>query len=135
MKINPLDTNPDIAIGMKLPVASTGTSLFSLNYTTIEQANTDIRNLILTNKGERVMLPDYGCNIRKLIFEQNSIVVDQAEELIRSAVSKWIPFITVYQIDIQVDERNENAVRIKIVYYLNSNPTELNSLSINIVTG
>ena len=68
-RINPLDANKNIAtIGVALPLDST--NLFQGTPTTREQVKTNLLNLILTEKGERLMHPNYGLGVKNLLFEQ-----------------------------------------------------------------
>ena len=64
------DLNPDVRIGLKLPFNRGKSGLFSQSQTTLEQAGSNIKNLLLTAKGERVMQPDFGSRLRDLLFEQ-----------------------------------------------------------------
>ena len=64
------DLNPDTKIGLELPFARSRAGLFGLTETTLEQAGHNIKNLLLTAKGDRVMQPDFGSRLRELLFEQ-----------------------------------------------------------------
>lgn len=60
-----------------------------------------IRNLVLTNRGERLFQPDVGCDIRQLLFENvtaDTIVV--AKELIRTTIENYEPRCSILGIDI-----------------------------------
>ena len=47
----------------------------------IDQVKADLLILLLTNPGERVMLPDFGAGLNRLMFEPNdSILVLQTKE-------------------------------------------------------
>jgi len=51
-----------------------------------------VKMLLTTAKGERVMEPEYGTNIRKLIFETNSAAIESLiEEELSSALNRWEP--------------------------------------------
>lgn len=77
----------------------------------VEQLKSDLLILLLTNPGERVMMPDYGTPLRQLLFEPNdSIVQDQAREMIISAITVWEPRITVDQIEITTSVDDFNAL-------------------------
>ena len=69
-KINTLDLNPNQGIGVALPFNPD--SIFTINYTTKDQIKSNLLNFMLTNKGERFFNPNYGANIRALLFEQNT---------------------------------------------------------------
>jgi hypothetical protein len=65
--------------------ASGGKGVFESSYTTKDAVVTNLKNLILTQKGERYMQPNFGTNIRKVLFENNTsqireILVETIEE-------------------------------------------------------
>ena len=133
-RIHPDDLNAEKPIGLRLPFARDSINIFSLNYTTLEQSKTNIRNLLLTSKGERVYLPDYGCDIRKMLFENNSgDLQSKAEEIIRSAFAKWLPYIEIKTLDLEVDQDNEHLFWIRLVFNLNYDPETFEEITIPIM--
>ena len=56
---SPIDLEPDIAVGITLPFGK-DKGLFSLSYTTEEQSISNLKNLLLTRKGERLFQPEFG---------------------------------------------------------------------------
>ena len=62
----------DYAIGITLPI-QIGNNAFNQAFTTIEQAKSNIKNLLLTNRGERVMQPEFGSGLRELLFNFNEL--------------------------------------------------------------
>ena len=79
----------DIGIGIALPFGS-GVSNFKLNYTTLDQARTNIVNLLLTHKGERFMQPDFGTNLRRFLFQPNT---SRLEDEIKAEIQEKLPKI------------------------------------------
>ena len=73
-RVNPIDANKNVAtIGVALPLNPI--NIFQGTPTTREQVKTNLLNLILTEKGERINHPDYGLGIKSLLFEQNSQIL------------------------------------------------------------
>jgi phage baseplate assembly protein W len=67
----------------------------------INQIKSDLLCLLLTNPGERVMLPEFGTPLKKLIFEQNDIVLQQqAQSMIADSIQRWEPRIAVQNIEV-----------------------------------
>ena len=67
----------------------------------ISTLKSDLIQLLLTNPTERVMLPNYGTGLRKLLFKPNDEYVRlEAENLIKKAITLWEPRIVVSQIEI-----------------------------------
>tara|TARA_B100000287_G_C20569716_1_gene756040 strand:- start:580 stop:1008 length:429 start_codon:yes stop_codon:yes gene_type:complete len=115
-----LDKNPDLAVGLKLPFGP-GQSDFALNYTTIDQAKTNLMNLLLTQKGERFMQPDFGTGLRRLIFEPNTDRIEgRIKEEIVDSVNYWLPYIALTKVDAVRHSKNidEYSVDVNITFSL-----------------
>ena len=59
MPENP-DLNDDISVGVTLPFDGDQLGGYNLSKTTLQQASSNIKNLLLTMKGERPMQPTFG---------------------------------------------------------------------------
>lgn len=93
--------------------------------------NRSLRNLIQTNKGERLFQPNVGSDLYKLLFEP---MVDSTAELIQKNIQKLIdthePRAKV--LDITVNQNQDtNSYLITIRYMLLNRPTPV-SLDINL---
>lgn len=67
----------------------------------MDQIKSDLLSLLLTEPGERVMLPDFGTNLKRFIFEQNdSSVLGEIRNEISRAISTWEPRIAVQNIEV-----------------------------------
>jgi len=107
---NPLDLKKNKAIGVQLPLG--GDPLFKLSYTTEEQAISNLKNLLLTRKGERPFQPLFGSDIYSLLFEQISQNINtELEDSLRDDIKFWLPYIIVD--DVIVDSK-EDLNRIDI---------------------
>jgi uncharacterized protein len=107
---NPLDLKKNKAIGVQLPLG--GDPLFKLSYTTEEQAISNLKNLLLTRKGERPFQPLFGSDIYSLLFEQLSENINsELEDSLRDDIKFWLPYIIVD--DVIVDSK-EDLNRIDI---------------------
>ena len=126
------DLNPDVRIGLKLPFNRGRSGLFPQSETTLEQAGSNIKNLLLTAKGERVMQPDFGSRLRDLLFEQYTEDLEEriAEE-IQEAMSTWLPYITISSVDIIQDETNPNETKVDLDFSLNYEPNRFDSITLN----
>jgi phage baseplate assembly protein W len=81
----------------------------------------DLMHLLLTNKGDRLYLPDYGANLRKYLFEPNGGEIHgEIKTEIQTAISKYIPNLQVDKIELTAGEegkiRNEHHVLVTIDY-------------------
>ena len=74
-----------------------------------------VKMLLLTNKGDRVMEPDYGTNIRSLLFESNvSGVQSLIQEEIVLAFAVWEPRVKLTSVTIDFDP-NGRSVSLNLV--------------------
>lgn len=83
--------------------------------------------LMRTNPGERLMKPDYGCGIHKFLFD--SITNSKRhllKEVIRTAIVKYEPRITVNEIIIDDSNNLDGIVNIEIKYTIKSNNNRFN---------
>ena len=113
-KQNTFDLNNNVKIGVAFPLDET--NIFKGTETVTEQAKSNLINLLLTNPGERVNLPNFGIGIKSLLFEQRinkSILVKK----IKKSADYYIPNIDV--IDIQIT-RNPNGHSVFMVIVFRS---------------
>ncbi len=111
-KQNTFDLNNNVKIGVAFPLDET--NIFKGTETVAEQAKSNLINLLLTNPGERVNLPNFGIGIKSLLFEQRinkSILVKK----IKKAADYYIPNIDVIDIQITRDP-NGHSVFMVIVF-------------------
>lgn len=89
------EVQPTIAFGVKTPLSLAAGTLFEMNYTLGEQIADNLKNLILTNFGDRVGLAQFGANLTPLLAEFVSINDFNAEAMarIKTATKKWMPYV------------------------------------------
>jgi len=101
---NPLDLEKDIAIGVTIPFGKVGGELFNLSYTTEEQAISNLKNLLLTRKGERPFQPNFGSTIPSLLFEpMGSNLETSIDESLREDIGLWLPYIVIEDVIVNAD--------------------------------
>jgi len=118
-RVNPLDLQKNIAIGISLPFGRSGTNqLFNKTYNTKDQIKSNFINLLLTNKGERILNPEFGSNLRQLLFENiTSITEENIKDAIISSANIYLPEIQVVNITLN-NEYDNNTINITIDYIL-----------------
>jgi len=83
--------------------------------------------LLGTTPGERVMLPEYGCNIKSLVFSEiNITTITQMKTMINRAILFFEPRITVDVIDISMQEIQNGKLIINIIYTVITTNTRSN---------
>lgn len=111
-KVNPLDLKKNTAIGVMLPLG--GTPIFKLSYTTEEQSLSNLKNLLLTRKGERPFQPLFGTSIYSMLFENMDLNLEERlESELRSDIKYWLPYIIVESIIVDSNE-DANSIRITL---------------------
>ena len=119
IRVNPLDLQKNIAIGVSLPFNRP----FNSTYTTKDQIKSNLINLLLTSRGERIMNPLFGTGLRNFLFEgiTESNIENLRLDLINS-INMFIPEISVVNIDI-VPGYDSNSIELNLSYLLNISNT------------
>jgi len=107
-------------LGIKSSFGNTG--IFTINYTNVNQARDNFKNLLLTKPGERYNHPTFGCNLLNLLFQQmTDSLTEQIQSTIQDAVSFWLPYIVIDNIDVQLNSSEiipDHTLKISITYSL-----------------
>ena len=126
------DLNPDVFIGLQLPLGYSNTGFFKQTKTTFEQAKYNIVNLFRTIPGERLGQPTFGSVLHEIIFEpMNEDFTDILQEAIERSLETWLPYINIKNIDIAVPDYNINRVNISIDFGLSFEPDRFESVSVS----
>lgn len=85
--------------GFPYPIQSGAQGFFGSPADDIEQIKSDLLILLLTNPGERVMLPEFGTPLNDLFFDPNdATLAARARQMIIDSITQWEPRIAVDQI-------------------------------------
>ena len=101
-----------VPIGIKTPLRpGTTEGVLAMHFNLADAAHDNLRNLILTNFGERLGLYDFGANLRPLTaeFVSQENFDSAAVERIRSAVLKWMPYIELEDYTAAIDKENSGG--------------------------
>lgn len=133
IKLHPLDFEPDIAIGIDLPMMAGTGAAFKLNYTTLDQAVANAKNLLLTNRGERIMQPDFGCDLRNTLFENiTEDLITKLEDRIKSNFDYWLPYIFINELSI-VPSEDQNRIYVSLTISLEGNKFDTRSIQLEVI--
>ena len=99
-----------------------------VRYTNEAAVNRAIRNLLLTNKGERLYQPALGTDIRKLLFEpMGADIAEDLARFIRETIRLYEPRAKVLAVDVQgYEEQNAYVVTIQYLIINKQEPIQLN---------
>jgi len=126
------DLNEDTFVGLELPLTHTQNGFFNRTKTALEQAKSNIRNLLLTNKGERLGNPTFGTNLLSLVFSQeNTDLESRVEEEIRASMGEFLPFINIVSIETNFSDTNKNVANVNLRFTLNVDVTSEEDLSLD----
>ena len=113
-KIYPLDLKPSIAIGVDLPFSAA--AVFNSTYETKDAIKANLVNYFLTNKGERFMNPEFGSNVRKLLFDNiDTETLDKLEGTIATELDQYFPRVVAREIKAS-SQPDQNSIRLYIRY-------------------
>jgi phage baseplate assembly protein W len=77
--------------------------------------------LIATVPGERVMRPDYGCLLYRVIFSPNDdTTAGLAIHYVRSALERWEPRIDIVSLDASRDVNEPGRLYVELEYRVRS---------------
>lgn len=107
-------TKAVVPIGIATPLSLGNDTVFTMHTSLIEQVSDNLRNLIKTNWGERVGLYDYGANLRPLLTEFRTLddFDTSAIERINTAVSRWMPFVSLENYLSELDRTETQKVGV-----------------------
>ena len=111
-RINPLDINRNVTIGVAFPLDEV--NIFKGTETVREQVKSNLINLLLTEKGERVNEPNFGVGLKKILFEQH-LNKEELEEKINFQINFYIPEIQLITAEVgEIDD--DHRVYLTIAY-------------------
>lgn len=91
-----------------------------INDSSIKQS---IRNLMLTNTGDRLFQPTIGGNIRELLFESNiEQNLTNAETYVKDVIERFEPRVQLVDVRVDSPERDPHTVYVTVIYRTLNNP-------------
>jgi phage baseplate assembly protein W len=89
---------------------------FKMNKTDKDAIRADLLHLLLTNKGERLYLPEFGSDLKKFIFEPNDeITHEQIKENLNQTIIRFIPNLLINDISFRNDAIEELII-VELTY-------------------
>ncbi len=105
-----------IAVALPLGVNDTdGAYILHKDLTSMAEQN--LKMVILTNPGERIMVPEFGAGVRRFLFEPASSGTAAAvKSRIEEQVNKYLPYIELLSLDVYVSEVGAASLVVSIKY-------------------
>jgi len=132
------DRDETIFIGLDLPIRKSNgvEGYFESTTTTIDAVKNNIRNLLQTHRGERLMQPNIGMGLRRFIFE---LFTDDSRITIENEIVDtfkfWLPFVQIKKLIVDMDgdyDVGRNKLKIDITFNINKDPNTLSSVQMDI---
>ena len=113
-----------VPIGIKTPLqfGLARSGIFDMNFEYADQINDNLKNLIMTNYGDRLGLYKFGANLRQLVSERTSKEEFDSEAMlnIQSAITAYMPFVepTTFESVVEAVDPSKglSSVTIKLMY-------------------
>ena len=104
--------------GVKFPLDilsnNAGYSLADLR----ETVSFNLKNIILTNPGERIMISDFGVGVKRALFEiRTEEMFENIQDLISDQVAIYAPYVNL--ISVRIYSLSEQDMRITLNYVIN----------------
>ena len=131
-----IDRDSNVKVGIDLPIrrGDEKDGWMASTSTTIDAVKNNIRNLLKTNQGERLMQPNLGTNLRRLLFEQiEGETLVSVQNVILDTMEMWLPFVEVRDIRIVNDDSrtDANQIVVNILFNIKQYPNTVDSVSID----
>lgn len=115
-----------LGTGWKFPIVKNDIGSVALSANE-EKVRESISIILSTAKGERVMRPDFGCDIHEFVF---SVINASRLTLIKSAVKEalilWEPRIEVLDVETSTEKIKEGVLYIQVDYKIRTTNTQHN---------
>jgi len=86
-----------------------------------EAVKESIKNLILTNRGERLMQPLIGGNVQAMLFENNTpAIIKLIQEQIKTVIREYEPRATLIDVLVVRSSIDESTVEVDVYFYINN---------------
>ncbi len=113
--VNNRDRNISVSnqtIGIKTPLTNfKGDQIFDMHTDFIDQIKDNLKNVILTNRGERLGLFNFGTNLNDLLFDfgNREDFTQEVSKRIFESVKVQLPFVEIENIEVVSQERSQKT--------------------------
>ena len=105
------------SLAVKLPLTRDSVDGFVMIKNLRTMVKQNFKMLLLTNPGERVMMPLYGVGVKQYLFEQfTSSTFAKIEARITEQVKTYMPNVSIIEIAFDQMSLDSNALQIRIAY-------------------
>jgi phage baseplate assembly protein W len=109
------------SFSVALPLTLDGTDGFRMIKEIRELVKQNLKMLILTSPGERIMEPDFGVGMKQFLFENFSEdVYAKIDSKIREQVRIYIPAVSILEVNFYSLEPDSNILKFRLKYSIPS---------------
>ena len=107
--------------GPVAPLTPSSGTKYANNDSIEDLIKSNLKMLLLTNPGERVMYPEFGVGIKKFLFERfGTEVYAQIKHRINTQVASYLPPVTIRNIEFDKSKGDSNELGVRIEYSIAS---------------
>ena len=119
-------------LSAKLPLTVSETfGPYNLNTTFEDLAKQNLKMLILTVPGERIMYPTFGVGLKQYLFEQNDFeTYSEVEDKIYEQTQIHLPYIKINKVEFRIPESNPDLFPhdLQLAIYFTIVPMQQNTI-------
>tara|TARA_R110000737_G_C14603631_1_gene489582 strand:+ start:1647 stop:2114 length:468 start_codon:yes stop_codon:yes gene_type:complete len=129
----------DRFVGLNFPLGSKrdigGHFSRTTDVTTVRSA---VKQLMQTERGERVMLPDFGTNLRRFLFQPlDEITFEQIKEEVATSFNKYIIGATLEKLSVfsldDVGPSGGNSLKVILLFSLDKEDSIISEVEVKVV--
>lgn len=110
----PIDLEERRIVGFGFPL--NGNAVFKPTYTTKDQIKANVVNYLLTNKKERVFNPNFGADLRSLLFENvTDTTLEDLKYKIQNDIREFFPLVKIRKIEF-INHDSLNSINFLLSY-------------------
>ena len=110
---------------VKLPLTIDKDNGLALNKNLEDVVKQNLKNLLLTAPGERIMIPDFGVGLKAYLFENDTMSLrSEISAKIHEQISKYMSYISIISIDFKSSRDNkaipDNILHLRLNYRIDT---------------
>jgi len=100
-------------MGLNYPIPTDPKNGYFSKQSGLSLVRSNLSSLVRTNRGERFMRPDYGCNLRKFLMEPlDEVTFSLIKEEIVTAIRRYLTKVTIGKL--QVFETRDSNIKVNL---------------------
>mgnify|MGYP003643774735 CR=1 FL=1 len=105
------------SLSIHLPITQNSADGYTMIKTIKSMVAQNLKMLVLTNPGERVMEPNFGVGIQQYLFSGRGEGVEgQIAQKMRDQVGTYLPNVVLNDIQFGFSELDQNIMAIRVLY-------------------